>query len=161
MSSIFAEKAIIGSQDIHMSVPYSPTPWMGMYAAAKAALHTITDVLYMECKAFNVDVMLVVPGQIKSNIAVNGHNVYQMPDNSLYHKYMKNILHRIAYSQLRGSIPSDEFARVVVGATLQPVPPRYMSLGGTTTIIRILTWLPRTWVLGYFWRRFTAGVSRS
>ncbi|KAH8099250.1 oxidoreductase [Cristinia sonorae] len=135
-----------------------PTPWMGLYAATKAALHSITQSLWMECKAFNVEVMLVVPGQVKSNIAVNAHKEYQMPDNSLYHKYMKNIMHRIAYSQLSGSIPADECAREIVTASLSPEPPRYITLGGASTIFRILTWLPRTWVLGYFWRRFTAGV---
>lgn len=135
-----------------------PTPWMGMYAATKAALHSITETLWMECKAFNVDVMLVVPGQVKSKIAVNGHASFNMPENSLYHKYMKNILHRIAYSQLSGSIPADEFSRAVVAASLSGSPPRYMTLGGAATIFQILLWLPRTWVLGYFWRRFTAGV---
>ncbi|TCD66482.1 hypothetical protein EIP91_001307 [Steccherinum ochraceum] len=137
-----------------------PTPWMGMYAASKAALHSFTETLWMECKAFNVDVMLVVPGQVKSRIAVNGHAIYTMPETSLYKKYMRNILHRIAYSQLRGSIPNEELAREVVNASLSPNPPRYMTLGGASTIFRILVWLPRTWVLGYFWRRFTAGVRR-
>lgn len=134
---------------------------MGLYAATKAALHSITESLWMECKAFNVKVMLIAPGQIKSNIAANGHNAYHMPDNSLYQKYMKNILHRIAYSQLAGSIPAEQFAKEVASASLRPEgPPRYMAIGGATTILSILAWLPRTWVLGYFWRRFTVGVRR-
>lgn len=131
---------------------------MGLYAATKAALHSLSESLWMECKAFNVNVILIVPGQVRSNIAVNGHNEFQMPENSLYQKYMKNIMHRIAYSQLSGSIPADEFARDVVVASLHPEPPRYMTMGGASTIVRIFQWLPRTWVLGYFWRRFTAGV---
>lgn len=131
---------------------------MGIYAATKAALHSITDTLWMECKAINVNVMLIVPGQVKSSFAFNGHAVYNMPDNSMYHKYMKNILHRIAYSQLSGSIPAETFAKEMVAVTLQPHPPRYLTLGGASNLFKLFVWLPRTWVLGYFWRRFAAGV---
>ncbi|THH33111.1 hypothetical protein EUX98_g1054 [Antrodiella citrinella] len=113
-----------------------PTPWMGMYAATKAALHSITETLWMECKALNVDVMLLVPGQVTSNIAVNGIAAFDMPENSLYRRYFKNILERVAYSQSAGAIPADEFSRAVVSASLSTSP-------------------PRTWVLGMFWRRWT------
>lgn len=131
---------------------------MGMYAATKAALHSISEVLWMECKALNVDVVLVVPGQVKSNIAANGTAIFQMPDNSLYHKYLKNILDRVAQSQAAGAISAEEFSKTVVAASLSTHPPRYLTLGGTSRTFQFLLWLPRTWVLNFLWKRFTSGV---
>lgn len=45
------------------------TPWKGMYNSSKAALHAYTETLEMECRPFGVNVMLVVPGSVISNIA--------------------------------------------------------------------------------------------
>lgn len=127
-----------------------------MYAATKAAVHSISESLWMECKAFNVDVMLIVPGKVKSNIAANGQAIYNMPDNGLYHKYLKNVLDRITASQVGGSMPTEEFSTTVAAASLSTSPPRYMTMGGSSTIFQILLWLPRTWVLRLFWRQWTA-----
>ena len=45
------------------------TPWTGIYNASKAALHSYTETLEMECRPLGVNVMLVAPGSIVSNIA--------------------------------------------------------------------------------------------
>lgn len=58
-----------------------------IYAASKAALHSITDNLQMECRPFGVNVMLLVPGGVKSHIAKNSSERYILPENSLYKNF--------------------------------------------------------------------------
>lgn len=136
----------------------SATPWNGLYSASKAALHMITDVLDMECRPFNVRVMLISPGGIRSNISANQASRLVLPDDTLYKKYLPNIIARMHASQTPNSMPAEEFARRVVYAALSREPPRYMTLGENSLMIAILRWLPRTFVLWTIWRRFSRPV---
>lgn len=118
-------------------------------------MHALTEVLQMECRPFNVDVMLVVPGAIKSNIASNQATSFSLPPDSLYGKYLHNILDRMHSSQGANSMPGDKFARIVVGKALASKPSFYVTAGGGATLFAILAWLPRSLVMFLMWRRFS------
>jgi len=132
-----------------------PTPWNGIYSASKAALHSISEVLQMECRPFNIDVMLVAPGAIKSNIAKNQQAIFKLPADSLYTDYLENILNRLHASQAPNRMPTDAFAKLVVTKALQKKPPTYLTAGGNSTLFALLNWLPRAWVLFLMWRQFS------
>jgi hypothetical protein len=51
---------------------------------------------------------------------------------------------------------AEEFAKRVVAKALSPSPPFYMTLGKFSTTFTFLQWLPRIWVLRYFWKQFSA-----
>jgi short-subunit dehydrogenase len=131
-----------------------PTPWNGIYCASKAALHSISEVLQMECRPFNIDVMLVAPGAVKSNIAKNQEAIFELPPNSLYADYLENILNRLHASQASNRMPTDAFAELVVTKALQTKPPTYLTAGGNSMLFALLRWLPRAWVLFLMWRKF-------
>jgi len=132
-----------------------PTPWNGMYCASKAALQSISEVLAMECKPFNISVMHVAPGAIKSNIAANESSRFSLPADSLYSAYLPNILERIHTSQSKKSTPTSEFARGVVSQAMKRKPPGYMALGTYTFLFKIFKWLPRSWVFWILWRMYS------
>jgi hypothetical protein len=46
---------------------------------------------------------------------------------------------------------TDEFAAIVVGKISSPKPPQYLSIGGFTTKMWILKWLPRTTAEALIW----------
>ncbi|KAJ6498863.1 NAD-binding protein [Mycena sanguinolenta] len=127
------------------------TPFQGFYNASKAALHSYTDTLRMECQPLKVNVVLVAPGSIKSNISVK--SAYTVPEDSFYRSFEKQIKHVMYQSQTKdyGVMDTDEFASVVVGRITSPKPPQYLSLGGFTTKMWILKWLPRTTALAMIW----------
>jgi short-subunit dehydrogenase len=129
----------------------SPLPWGGVYAATKSAVHTLTDALEMECRPFNINVMLVAPASVKSNIAANQN--YNPPPDTLYAKYAEKILARMNISQ-NSPMPTDIFAKKVVTKALAPSPPGYMTLGRNTTLFWFLSWFPRLWVLSFLWKSF-------
>ncbi|KAI9068708.1 NAD-P-binding protein [Trametes sanguinea] len=133
-----------------------PVPWGGLYSSSKAALHTLSDTLYMECKPFNINVVLLVPGGVRSNIVNNqsGPERLKFPENSLYADYVDSILTKLTASQRGNPTPADVFSKQVVGAVLKPNPPRYLTLARMSGVFWLFTWLPRTWILNYFWRIF-------
>jgi hypothetical protein len=50
---------------------------------------------------------------------------------------------RMRGSQVKGNMPTDEFARLVVAKMSSLNPPSYMSLGGKSGLFEFFCWLPR------------------
>ncbi|KAH9936922.1 oxidoreductase [Amylocystis lapponica] len=130
----------------------TPTPWSGVYSGSKAAIGLFSDALYMECRPFNVAVMLVVPGAVRSNIAANTYAEFSLPPGSFYTPWLDSIVSRISASQEQGAIPAEELAHRVVRGALSRSPPRYMTLGGRSGLFAWFKWLPRGWVLRFLWK---------
>jgi 1-acylglycerone phosphate reductase len=109
----------------------------------------------MECRPLNIEVMLVAPGSIKSNIASNAAHRFEMAPDSLYKSYTNQIIARMNFSQGPGSMPTAKMAEQVVEAALSKKLPRYITMGGNSTLLHILSWLPRGLVLWLFWKKFS------
>ncbi|KAF9076052.1 oxidoreductase [Rhodocollybia butyracea] len=133
----------------------TPVPWNGLYSATKAATHMISEVLSMECRPFNISVMNVVPGSVRSNISTNMTQNFTLPENSLYLDFLPNIIKRINASQTGNSMPTETFAKLVVSRALSKRPPLRFTAGGNSMIFSFFRWLPRALVLGYLWRIYS------
>ncbi|KAF8973621.1 oxidoreductase [Flammula alnicola] len=131
------------------------TPWNGVYCASKAAVTSISEVLFMELKPLGISVLHVSPGGVQSNIAANGTTRFALAPDTLYTEYLPDIIRRINLSQGAGSMPSQAFAVKVVSSALRKNPPRYMTLGGSSGLFALFKWLPRGMVLLHLWRRFS------
>ncbi|KAI0638766.1 oxidoreductase [Trametes polyzona] len=141
--------------NISSIMAYVPTPWAGIYASTKAAMHSLSEALYMECIPLGISVVLVTTGAVRSNLANNRLATFAgLPADSLYARFLPNIIERVSVSQGADSMPTDEYARLVVRSTLRKSPPREIKLGGKTMLYRILVWLPRGFVLWFMCRRF-------
>ncbi|KIK65931.1 hypothetical protein GYMLUDRAFT_952702 [Collybiopsis luxurians FD-317 M1] len=137
------------------------TPWTGIYNASKAALHSYTETLEMECRPLGVNVMLVAPGSIVSNIANNAAKTqfHEPPPDSLYKSFASSITHVMFQSQKReyGAMPTNDFANqlsnYIVGrdGKLVAKPAKYVSIGGSTWIYAAFKWLPRQRVYDMIW----------
>ncbi|KAI0699348.1 NAD-P-binding protein [Cerioporus squamosus] len=138
-----------------------PIPFGGLYSSSKAAVHSITDVLYMECTPLNIDVVLVAPGGVKSNIVANQGGRLHLPPGSLWSDYIDSMLKKMDSSQSSQPMPTDVFARKVAGAALQARPPRYLTLASMSGWNRLFQWLPRGWVLRWFWRQMGEGPKKA
>jgi NAD(P)-dependent dehydrogenase (short-subunit alcohol dehydrogenase family) len=116
-----------------------PTPFAAAYCATKSAVHMLSEVLRMEAKPFGVDVVVVQPGGVKSNIADSSSRDlerFRSPD-SRYHRAYEGIRKR-AYASQKGATPTDNFARDVVRLSLANPAPRVVRLGtGADTLPKL------------------------
>ncbi|KAK7059191.1 NADPH-dependent 1-acyl dihydroxyacetone phosphate reductase [Paramarasmius palmivorus] len=133
----------------------SPTPWNGLYSATKSAVSTISEVLNMECRPFNIHVMNVEPAAIRSNISKNQQARFNLPPDSLYTGFLPNIIQRIHASQGPNSMPNEQFAKLLVQKVLSRSPPLHLILGGGATMFTVFRWLPRTLLLWLMWRVYS------
>ena len=131
------------------------TPWNGIYCASKAALRSLSEVLFMECKPFNIHVVHLAPGSVKSNLSTNHSQIFNLPPTSLYKSFLDNMVQRMYASQGPESMDTGEFSQTVVRAILRKNPPRILTLGGNVWSFRFLKALPRGLALAILWWVFT------
>ncbi|KAG2352000.1 hypothetical protein BDR07DRAFT_1574420 [Suillus spraguei] len=64
----------------------------------------------MECKPFNVKVILIAPGTISSNISTNQAATLRLSPTSIYKPYFKRVYEALHFSEHRGCMATGEFA---------------------------------------------------
>lgn len=131
-----------------------PTPWAGSYCASKAAIHAMSNSLRLELRPFGINVVLVVPGAVKSNLG--NANVERLADYDwkLYKDFKETIADRARASQGNKASDARVFARHVVKRVLSPKPPKQIVFGHMTGLFALLSWSPlcvRDW---FFSTRF-------
>jgi short-subunit dehydrogenase len=106
------------------------TPFAGAYCASKAALHSFTDALRMELQPFEIEVMTVQPGSIKSNFgeASMEKASSNFSKNSWYKSLESSILKRANGSQIV-STPTSVFANKIVQIVKSRNIPPYLLIG--------------------------------
>ncbi|KZT74928.1 NAD(P)-binding protein [Daedalea quercina L-15889] len=125
---------------------FSGTPWLGVHGASKAALERISEVQYMEARPFNVSVIHVSPGMVKSNMNATALSHIYVPQGSIYSGWLDS-MRDIAKGE---GMPTEEFARRVVSSALEGKE-RHLVLGKMSTIAWFCQFLPRTYLLQKMW----------
>ncbi len=131
----------------------SPLPFTGVYASSKAAVHALTDALYMECQPLGISVVLVAAGGVRTNIVANMGTNFSVPATELYTEYAGVIAGEFDPGRTARGTPPEDFARVVVGKSLARAPARVVVVGLGSSVVRFLTWFPRGWVLRTVWNQ--------
>ncbi|KAJ2063457.1 hypothetical protein GGI17_001673 [Coemansia sp. S146] len=108
---------------------YVATPWVGFYAASKAAVHAYSDSLRVELAPFGVNVVVVAAGCVKSNLVDNYSEPLLDDDNTRYTMARPAIEEKFGLSQVEGVTPTSQLAHVVVPKILRCSPPAYITYG--------------------------------
>ncbi|XP_073148533.1 short-chain dehydrogenase PC-15-like [Henckelia pumila] len=131
-----------------------PTPWAGSYCASKAYIHAVSHALRVELKPFNIDVVLVLPGAVKSNFGGSSYDGLRDQEWKIYNIFKDDIEERAKASQGGKSTDATVFARHVVSKVLGSSPPKEIVHGHMTGLFNFLSWSP-LWVRDlFFTRRF-------
>jgi hypothetical protein len=99
----------------------------------------------MELRPLGIKLILLAPGNVKSNIGVNQTVAHAAaPPNTLYTSYRGAITRRLTISQGSNSMPAVAFAKKTVDGILRPNPPDYMSIAPQSWTAYLCSWLPRS-----------------
>jgi len=93
-----------------------PYVFGSIYNASKAALHSYSSTIRLELEPYDVRVLVVVTGGVKSNIARTHRG---LPENSLYLAIKGDFERRQTYSQEVG-MDTEVYAQGVVKEALRP-----------------------------------------
>lgn len=170
-TNVFGPMALIGAVSPHMvqarrgkivnigSISgFVAGPWSGAYAASKSALHALTDSLRVEMKPFGVQVILVAPGGVVSNIAKRAESIIEDIQYLIYKPYEQAIKTRAKYSQSPHSVPTPIFAKKVINAVLKKNPPCCFTYGHLAKTYTFLYYMP-LWVRDWYFAR-KAGLAK-
>lgn len=124
------------------------TPFAGVYCATKAALHSLSDALRMELAPFNIKVIMVQPGAIRSNFGVNALAAVDrvIRAGSHYQAVEDGIRARANASQRRAT-PSTELAKLIADNILKPDPPAVIRGGMGSAVMPTMKYLLPTVLL--------------
>lgn len=100
------------------------TPFAGIYCSTKTAIHAIMDALRMELAPFGVDVIRIEPNQIRTAFGDKAAAALRkrFEAGSRYEKVKEAAIGRAQASQHPGSMPAEEFARIVVAGVTGRTP---------------------------------------
>lgn len=119
-----------------------PYVFGSVYNSSKAALHSYSNTLRVELAPFDVRVVTIVTGGVKSNIA-RTHR--ELPSDSIYLPIKQEYEERLVHSQT-SSIPNEQYAATVVSQVLNR-PSNHVWAGGKSWLVWFVsTFLPR-WVM--------------
>ncbi|XP_021903084.1 short-chain dehydrogenase cctT-like [Carica papaya] len=125
------------------------TPWAGSYCASKASVHAMSDALRVELRPFGINVVVVMPGAVKSNFGRANMERLKDPDWKLYKGFKDSIAERAGASQGASATDATIFARHVAEKVLRRKPPRQIMFGHMTGLFTVLSWSPM-WVRDLF-----------
>ncbi|KAK0459219.1 NAD-P-binding protein [Desarmillaria tabescens] len=113
----------------------TPYPFGSAYSSSKAALHAYGNTLHVELSPFNIKVVNLCTGSMKSDIVENKLN--PLPNHSLYKSLEPIILAKRREVSQGGAISAEQYAKDVVQEALKTSPRAWF--------VWILdTFLPRT-----------------
>jgi len=122
-----------------------PYVFGSVYNSSKAALHGYTNTLRVELAPFDVRVVNVITGGVKSNIARTSRT---LPRDSIYIPIEPAYKERLVHSQTSG-IPNEKYAKSVVAQVLNKPRKDTIWEGGMSWVIwTVSTFLPR-WVMDW------------
>lgn len=133
------------------------SPFSGAYGASKAALHALSDALRLELAPWNIDVITVQPGAIRSNFGANANKSLDrlLKADSIYAPIESAMRERANMSQ-QNATSAEEFARLLVAALIRSKKrQKILRLGkGSCFLPGLKRWLPTAVLDRILSRRF-------
>ncbi|GAQ87233.1 NAD(P)-binding Rossmann-fold superfamily protein [Klebsormidium nitens] len=132
-------------------VGWMATPWTAAYCASKAAIQSLSDSMRLEMKPFGVDVVLINPGVVETNLGQNNASRQHLNRNGHFAPFEEAIRTKAVFAHKRGATPANVFAEKAAATLLKPKPPRHWFFGQHSLTLfivsHVLPLLCRDWIL--------------
>jgi len=147
----------IGSVSAYVNLPFSAA-----YTNSKAAVHSLSDVLRSELSPFNIRVLLVAPGAIRSSFGDTANKGVQLPtDSSPYAAGKEVIAARASLSQNNPTEAKDLAKMVRKESERSPWRQRhYLTAGSKSWLAWFISYLPPFMRDFIIWRLCNLGAIR-
>jgi len=131
-------------------------PTGGLYSSSKFALEALSDVLRMELEPFNIKVVVIEPGPVKTEFfdVANEKVEISIPDNEIYRPAIEKIKGLSQQTEKLGWTPEAVAKVITRSLTARNPRPRYVAATGGNTFIFLMTKIMPTWFRDFFWKRF-------
>ena len=113
------------------------TPFAGAYCSSKAAVHSLSDALRMELAPFDIKVVTIQPGGVRSAFGDHAQEAIRLPEGSPYQGIAQGIQTRAQAGQ-QGATPVEEFVVPVVDKLLRDSPPAIIRGGKNSLRLPLL-----------------------
>lgn len=133
------------------------TPLGGWYHASKFALEGLSDCLRHELKQFNIDVILIEPGAVKSNWAeITAKNLLKISGNGPYQNQAEKSAEKYKEMYKDGGIAVDakKVAAAIIKAAEKRKPKARYAVPGHAKAILFFRWLLSDKIYDYFTSKF-------
>ncbi|KAK0494989.1 hypothetical protein EDD18DRAFT_1354993 [Armillaria luteobubalina] len=121
----------------------TPYPFGSTYSSSKAALHTYGNTLRIELSPFNIKVVNLCTGSVKSDIIETKLN--PLPGSSLYKSIESIVLGKRKEVSQGGAMSAEDYAKNVVLEALKANPRAWLWEGSKSRFVWMVdTFLPRT-----------------
>lgn len=123
-------------------------PFQSVYNASKAAFAMFSDTLRLELQPFGIKVVDLRTGVVESNLIGNvqqsqKESAQLLPEGSMYTPAKETVEKALRQEAFEGlGMPSDEWARGVVGDLMKTKPPAVIWRGKKASMTRFATILP-------------------
>ena len=125
--------------------PLSPLPFTGIYAITKTALERYADSLRMELHLLGIDVAVIRPGAVKTDLLnVSSNELDRFCRNTRVYTYNAARFKRIVDRTEARNVPPQAVANTAVRA-LTARRPKYVYNLNRNPLLRILNVLPASW----------------
>lgn len=116
-------------------------PFAGVYTASKAAMTNLTEVLRLELEPFNIRVINLMTGAVRSTFHSNAP-ADPLPVDSLYNVAKEIVERTMAGSDVKNKADPEIWAIRVVQSLSKNSPPYWVWSGTYSTVIRLASLLP-------------------
>ncbi|KAI5885420.1 NAD(P)-binding protein [Schizophyllum commune H4-8] len=120
-----------------------PLPYNGAYSASRAAINALGDTLRVELAPFGVKVVNLLTGSTKYNLDTSPAVEAGLPHSSIYKPVEHTYRDKVSRYQ-EGAMPTDVYAKAVVGELLKASPSPWFWYGAHSTM---------AWFLATFMKR--------
>ncbi|KAM0720746.1 hypothetical protein Q7P37_004883 [Cladosporium fusiforme] len=129
-------------------------PFQSAYNASKAAMSMFSDVLRLELQPFDIAVVNLKTGGVKTNIVKNVQaEQHKLPEHSIYAPARDLVEKALRLEWVEGKgISAEEWAREIVHDLQRDPPPPVIYRGESAWLARFASLLPLGWVDGVFKR---------
>lgn len=125
---------------------FMTSPFLGAYCISKHGLEAMTDAYRRELLPFNVDVISIQPGPIKTPIWRKSAGVYDKYKDSSYGPYIPGIERLISKNVAQALPVSEVVAAVDKAVNSQGGATRYLVAKGKATMYMIKNFFPPRWI---------------